>query len=184
MLWPAGRVYQTWAMLSSIRSWPRPRGPGTEGNRRSPRLRPLNALMRKTSCGVASAHSVPEYSGHWGMRDICPAAQRRRRLRPTRGGRGARSAGALRLRDRLPDRGWPRPDRRPRRGAAVPSPAHARPPSVGHRLAALPRTPRSRRGGLDRGAPPSGRATRRRSDGSGTANSSRTTEMPDTTTQQ
>ena len=38
-------------------------------------------LMRKTSCGVAFAHSEPDYNGHWGVReicDICPAAQRRR----------------------------------------------------------------------------------------------------------
>jgi len=38
-------------------------------------------LFRKTSCGVAFAHSVPDYNGHWGVRelcDICPAAQRQR----------------------------------------------------------------------------------------------------------
>jgi hypothetical protein len=33
-------------------------------------------LFRKTSCGVAYAHKVPDYNGHWGVReicDICPA---------------------------------------------------------------------------------------------------------------
>jgi DNA repair photolyase len=38
-------------------------------------------LMRKTSCGVAFAHAVPDYNGHWGVReicDICPVAQRSR----------------------------------------------------------------------------------------------------------
>jgi hypothetical protein len=38
-------------------------------------------LFRKTSCGVAFAHSAPDYNGHWGVRelcDICPKAQRRR----------------------------------------------------------------------------------------------------------
>ncbi len=36
-------------------------------------------LFRKTSCGVAYAHQVPDYNGHWGVRelcDICPAAQK------------------------------------------------------------------------------------------------------------
>ncbi|MCK9869385.1 radical SAM protein [Nocardiopsis dassonvillei] len=36
-------------------------------------------LFRKTSCGVTYAHQVPDYNGHWGVRelcDICPAAQR------------------------------------------------------------------------------------------------------------
>ncbi|MEV6595500.1 hypothetical protein AB0M36_01395 [Actinoplanes sp. NPDC051346] len=35
-------------------------------------------LFRKTSCGVAYAHQVADYNGHWGVRelcDICPAAQ-------------------------------------------------------------------------------------------------------------
>jgi DNA repair photolyase len=35
-------------------------------------------LYRKTSCGVSAAHSLPDYNGHWGIRelcDICPAAQ-------------------------------------------------------------------------------------------------------------
>ena len=38
-------------------------------------------LFRKTSCGVAYAHGVPDYNGHWGVReicDICPATQQRR----------------------------------------------------------------------------------------------------------
>jgi len=38
-------------------------------------------LFRKTSCGVAYAHQVADYNGHWGVPelcDICPAAQRRR----------------------------------------------------------------------------------------------------------
>nr|WP_198543190.1 hypothetical protein [Pseudofrankia sp. BMG5.36] len=38
-------------------------------------------LFRKTSCGVAYAHSAPDYNGHRGVRelcDICPAAQVRR----------------------------------------------------------------------------------------------------------
>jgi DNA repair photolyase len=38
-------------------------------------------LMRKTSCGVAYAHSEPDYNGHWGVPeicDICPAIQRGR----------------------------------------------------------------------------------------------------------
>lgn len=37
-------------------------------------------LFRKTSCGVSYAHQVPDYNGHWGVReicDICPAAQRK-----------------------------------------------------------------------------------------------------------
>lgn len=36
-------------------------------------------LFRKTSCGVCFAHGVPDYNGHWGVRelcDICPTAQR------------------------------------------------------------------------------------------------------------
>jgi hypothetical protein len=36
-------------------------------------------LYRKTSCGVSAAHNVPDYNGHWGVRelcDICPTAQR------------------------------------------------------------------------------------------------------------
>lgn len=40
-------------------------------------------LFRKTSCGVAYAHSAPDYNGHWGVRelcDICPQVQRRRCL--------------------------------------------------------------------------------------------------------
>ena len=35
-------------------------------------------LFRKTSCGVAFAHQVPDYNGHYGIReicDICPSAQ-------------------------------------------------------------------------------------------------------------
>jgi hypothetical protein len=37
-------------------------------------------LFRKTSCGVAYAHSVPDYNGHWGVNelcDICPESQRK-----------------------------------------------------------------------------------------------------------
>ncbi|GAB3977538.1 hypothetical protein GCM10029978_067520 [Actinoallomurus acanthiterrae] len=36
-------------------------------------------LFRKTSCGVSAAHNIPDYNGHWGVRElceICPAAQR------------------------------------------------------------------------------------------------------------
>ncbi|RJL24036.1 hypothetical protein D5H75_31480 [Bailinhaonella thermotolerans] len=36
-------------------------------------------LFRKTSCGVSYAHQVPDYNGHWGVRelcDICPVKQR------------------------------------------------------------------------------------------------------------
>ncbi|MCW3128277.1 MAG: hypothetical protein JWO03_3935 [Bacteroidetes bacterium] len=36
-------------------------------------------LFRKTSCGVAYAHRVPDYNGHWGVNelcDICPKEQR------------------------------------------------------------------------------------------------------------
>jgi DNA repair photolyase len=36
-------------------------------------------LFRKTSCGVSFTHQVPDYNGHWGVRelcDICPNAQR------------------------------------------------------------------------------------------------------------
>lgn len=35
-------------------------------------------LFRKTSCGVAYAHGVPDYNGHYGIReicDICPSSQ-------------------------------------------------------------------------------------------------------------
>ena len=35
-------------------------------------------LFRKTSCGVAFAHGVADYNGHFGIKDICdicPAAQ-------------------------------------------------------------------------------------------------------------
>jgi hypothetical protein len=35
-------------------------------------------IFRKTSCGIAYAHRVPDYNGHYGIReicDICPAAQ-------------------------------------------------------------------------------------------------------------
>jgi hypothetical protein len=38
-------------------------------------------LFRKTSCGVAFAHTAPDYNGHWGVReicDICPEPQRQR----------------------------------------------------------------------------------------------------------
>jgi DNA repair photolyase len=38
-------------------------------------------LYRKTSCGVAGAHEVEDYNGHYGIRelcDICPAAQLQR----------------------------------------------------------------------------------------------------------
>jgi len=36
------------------------------------------ALFRKTSCGVAYAHGLPDYNGHYGIRelcDICPLSQ-------------------------------------------------------------------------------------------------------------
>ena len=36
-------------------------------------------LFRKTSCGVAYAHKIPDYNGHWGVKelcDICPESQR------------------------------------------------------------------------------------------------------------
>jgi hypothetical protein len=36
------------------------------------------ALFRKTSCGVCYAHAIPDYNGHYGIRevcDICPAEQ-------------------------------------------------------------------------------------------------------------
>jgi DNA repair photolyase len=36
-------------------------------------------LFRKTSCGVCFTHGVPDYNGHWGVRelcDICPQTQR------------------------------------------------------------------------------------------------------------
>ena len=36
-------------------------------------------LFRKTSCGVSAAHDLPDYNGHWGVRelcDICPQAQK------------------------------------------------------------------------------------------------------------
>ncbi|MGA5818109.1 radical SAM protein [Kitasatospora sp. NPDC094028] len=39
---------------------------------------PYGPLFRKTSCGVAYAHKVPDYNGHYGIRelcDICPVAQ-------------------------------------------------------------------------------------------------------------
>ncbi|WP_222722651.1 hypothetical protein [Actinomadura alba] len=35
-------------------------------------------LFRKTSCGVAYAHGLPDYNGHYGIRelcDICPLSQ-------------------------------------------------------------------------------------------------------------
>lgn len=35
-------------------------------------------LFRKTSCGVCFAHGVPDYNGHYGIRevcDICPSKQ-------------------------------------------------------------------------------------------------------------
>lgn len=35
-------------------------------------------IFRKTSCGIAYAHGIPDYNGHYGIReicDICPAAQ-------------------------------------------------------------------------------------------------------------
>jgi hypothetical protein len=39
---------------------------------------PYGPLFRKTSCGVAYAHKVADYNGHYGIRelcDICPVAQ-------------------------------------------------------------------------------------------------------------
>jgi DNA repair photolyase len=38
----------------------------------------LGVLFRKTSCGVAFVHGVPDYNGHYGIRelcDICPSKQ-------------------------------------------------------------------------------------------------------------
>lgn len=38
----------------------------------------VGALFRKTSCAVAYAHGLPDYNGHYGIRelcDICPVAQ-------------------------------------------------------------------------------------------------------------
>jgi DNA repair photolyase len=35
-------------------------------------------IFRKTSCGIAYAHGIPDYNGHYGIReicDICPSAQ-------------------------------------------------------------------------------------------------------------
>lgn len=35
-------------------------------------------IFRKTSCGIAYAHGIPDYNGHYGIReicDVCPAAQ-------------------------------------------------------------------------------------------------------------
>jgi DNA repair photolyase len=40
--------------------------------------RTTTPLFRKTSCGVSFAHELPDYNGHWGVRelcDICPVAQ-------------------------------------------------------------------------------------------------------------
>jgi DNA repair photolyase len=39
---------------------------------------PATPLFRKTSCAVSYAHGLPDYNGHYGIRelcDICPAAQ-------------------------------------------------------------------------------------------------------------
>ena len=39
---------------------------------------PFGRLFRKTSCGVSYAHGLPDYNGHYGVRelcDICPLAQ-------------------------------------------------------------------------------------------------------------
>lgn len=39
---------------------------------------PTVALFRKTSCGVSHAHGLPDYNGHYGIRelcDICPVGQ-------------------------------------------------------------------------------------------------------------
>ncbi len=38
----------------------------------------IGVLFRKTSCGIAFAHGVPDYNGHYGVRelcDICPESQ-------------------------------------------------------------------------------------------------------------
>lgn len=38
-------------------------------------------LFRKTSCGATCAHELPDYNGHWGVReicDICPLEQQQR----------------------------------------------------------------------------------------------------------
>jgi hypothetical protein len=48
---------------------------GPDGLRADPAGAPL---FRKTSCGVAYAHGLPDYNGHYGIRelcDICPARQ-------------------------------------------------------------------------------------------------------------
>jgi hypothetical protein len=37
-----------------------------------------SALFRKTSCAVSYAHGLPDYNGHYGIRelcDICPLSQ-------------------------------------------------------------------------------------------------------------
>jgi DNA repair photolyase len=42
---------------------------------------PATPLFRKTSCAVSYAHGLPDYNGHYGIRelcDICPTAQRGR----------------------------------------------------------------------------------------------------------
>ncbi|MDM4723418.1 hypothetical protein QTQ03_28925, partial [Micromonospora sp. WMMA1363] len=57
------------------------RRPRRRRGRRLACLRISTPLFRKTSCGVAYAHEVADYNGHWGVRelcDICPAAQQRR----------------------------------------------------------------------------------------------------------
>jgi hypothetical protein len=48
-------------------------------------------LFRKTSCGVAFAHGLPDYNGHYGVRDICNICPR---------GQVKRCAAALRQPDR------------------------------------------------------------------------------------
>ena len=90
-------------------------------------------LFRKTSCGVSFAHGLPDYNGHWGVRelcDICPIAQQdllRGQPHGTQPGRvrtgprtdlGYCSAVPHRRRTR------PRVDPRPRGTAPLPHPAH------------------------------------------------------------
>jgi hypothetical protein len=83
------------ARASSMRSLTSLASPDTNHHRRKTMPADLDAavvaawrasgiatpLFRKTSCGVAYAHGVADYNGHWGVRelcDICPAAQQRR----------------------------------------------------------------------------------------------------------
>ena len=59
------------------------------GATRPGRVRRLDSLFRKTSCAVSYAHGLPDYNGHYGIRelcDICPLGQLdlcRRPISPT-----------------------------------------------------------------------------------------------------